>query len=107
MTRAVRKGYERVLAGGGTGVRPVDADDCHPDEYLARPELGFGNVRHVRVGGRSTQPGGACAPTGVFVSSGTSPERTSPSWTVCRGSTASVIQSAAVRDRFPGRDSRW
>ena len=44
---------------------------------------------------------------GYALSSGTACARTRPSWTPCRGSTASSSQSAATRTRLPGIDSRW
>ncbi|MFC7638964.1 hypothetical protein ACFQWA_24325 [Streptomyces thermogriseus] len=41
------------------------------------------------------------------MSSGTDQDRTSPSWTDWRGSTASRSQSAATRTRLPGIAARW
>lgn len=50
---------------------------------------------------------GILASSGDAVSSGTDQDRTSPSWTPWRGSTASRSQSAATRTRLPGMAARW
>src|SRR5690606_22999967 len=57
-------------------------------------------------GSRSGGPG-IRASSGDAVSSGTDQDRTRPSWTAWRGSTASSSQSAATRTRLPGIAARW